>query len=328
MASASGALRARNQEATLWVGNLDERVDEELLWELFLQAGPLVEVSVPADKVNGRPQGFAFIEFRAEEDAEYGQKIMNMVPLFGRNLRVRRAGEGGSSGAVRVEVGANLFIGNLAPEATEKTLYDTFSAFGSITEAKVQRDLETGASKGFGFVAYDAFESSDAAIEALNGQYLSGRPVVVQYAFRKDARTERHGSAAERTLAAAQRSSSRLQQPHKFFAAAAGVVEGSMPGSAPGALQSRLIGQLQPAAPPMLPPAAILPANMLLASQQLAALALPLPPPLPPAGATGSAEQQQQQQQQPPPLPATASAHSALAMSFVNPERLRQMQGR
>ena len=32
------------------------------------------------------------------------------------------------------------------------------------------RDLETGLSKGFGFVAYDSFEAADLAIECMNGQ--------------------------------------------------------------------------------------------------------------------------------------------------------------
>ena len=66
MASASAALEARNQEATLYVGGLDERVDEELLWELFVQAGPLQSVHVPTDKVTGRAVPFAFVEFRSE----------------------------------------------------------------------------------------------------------------------------------------------------------------------------------------------------------------------------------------------------------------------
>ncbi len=31
----------RNAEATCYVGNLDEQVTEEMVWELFVQAGPL-----------------------------------------------------------------------------------------------------------------------------------------------------------------------------------------------------------------------------------------------------------------------------------------------
>ena len=44
-----------------------------------------------------------------------------------------------------------------------------------ITTPKIMRDPETGASRGFGFVSYDGFEASDAAIEAMNGQFLCNR---------------------------------------------------------------------------------------------------------------------------------------------------------
>jgi len=55
-------------------------------------------------------------------------------------------------------------------------LYDTFSAFGVISQTpKIMRDPDTGVSRGFGFVSYDSFEASDAAIEAMNGQFLCNR---------------------------------------------------------------------------------------------------------------------------------------------------------
>ena len=37
----------RNQEATVYVGNLDIKVDEELLAELMAQAGPVRNVHIP-----------------------------------------------------------------------------------------------------------------------------------------------------------------------------------------------------------------------------------------------------------------------------------------
>ena len=40
-----------------------------------------------------------------------------------------------------LDVGANLFIGNLDPEVDEKMLYDIFSAFGVILQTpKVSKD--------------------------------------------------------------------------------------------------------------------------------------------------------------------------------------------
>jgi splicing factor 3B subunit 4 len=101
-----------------------------------------------------------------------------------------------------VEVGAELFVGNLDPMVDEKTLYDTFSRFGSLVSApKIARD-ESALSKGYGFVSYSNFEASDDAIANMNGQYLMNKDISVQYAYKKDGKGERHGDEAERMLAA------------------------------------------------------------------------------------------------------------------------------
>jgi len=62
------------------------------------------------------------------------------------------------------------------------------------------RDPETGNSKGFAFINFASFDASDAAIDAMNQQYLSNRPINVSYSFKKDAKGERHGSAAGKTF--------------------------------------------------------------------------------------------------------------------------------
>lgn len=67
---------------------------------------------------------------------------------------------------------------------------------------QIARDPQTGESKGYGFISYNDFDASDAALEALNNQYLMNKPITVQYAFKKDGKGERHGTAAERLLAA------------------------------------------------------------------------------------------------------------------------------
>ncbi|ORY46781.1 splicing factor 3b [Rhizoclosmatium globosum] len=205
----------RNQQNTCYVGNLDDQVTEALLWELMLQAGPVVNIHLPKDRVTQSHQGFGFAEFQTEDDAEYAIKIMHMIKVFGKPIRVNKA----SDNKRTVDVGANLFIGNLDPEVDEKTLHDTFSAFGVIAQTpKVARDAEVGVSKGYGFVAYDNFESADAAIEAMNGQFLGGKPITVAYAFKKDGQGERHGSAAERLLAAQAQKNAPTHMPNRLFA--------------------------------------------------------------------------------------------------------------
>lgn len=186
----------RNQEATLYVGNVDQKIDDEILWELMVQAGPISSVQLPKDKITNQHMGYGFIEFKNEEDADYAIKVLNMVKLFGKPIRLNKS----SRDKRATDVGANLFIGNLNDDVDEKLLYDTFSSFGLLLFAKVMRD-EKNESKGFGFISYDAFESADAALSTMNGQFLCNRPVQISYAYKKDSRGERHGSAAERLLA-------------------------------------------------------------------------------------------------------------------------------
>ncbi|CAO2830279.1 unnamed protein product [Amaranthus hypochondriacus] len=204
----------RNQDATAYVGNLEAQVTEELLWELFVQAGPVVNVYVPKDRVTNLHQGYGFVEFRSEEDADYAIKVLNMIKLYGKPIRVNKASQDKKS----LDVGANLFVGNLDPDVDEKLLYDTFSAFGVIvTNPKIMRDPETGNSRGFGFISYDSFDASDAAIEAMNGQYLCNRQITVSYAYKKDTKGERHGTPAERVLAASNPGVQK-SRPHTLFA--------------------------------------------------------------------------------------------------------------
>jgi len=73
--ASSAAIEQRNQDATCYCGGLDEQVTDELLWELMTNAGPVVHVHIPRDKVTGNHQAFGFVEFRSEEDAEYACKV-------------------------------------------------------------------------------------------------------------------------------------------------------------------------------------------------------------------------------------------------------------
>ena len=61
---------------------------------------------------------------------------------------------------------------------------------------QIMRDPDTGNSKGYAFINFASFEAADMAIEAMNGQYLCNRAIAISYAFKKDSKGERHGSAA------------------------------------------------------------------------------------------------------------------------------------
>ncbi|DAA79524.1 TPA_exp: Uncharacterized protein A8136_0297 [Trichophyton benhamiae CBS 112371] len=202
----------QDKEATVYIGNLDERVTDKLVWELMLQAGRIVNVHLPKDRVTQTHQGYGFVEFNSEEDAEYASRIMNQVRLYGKPIRVNKAS---ADKQKAVEVGAELFVGNLDPMVTEQVLYDTFSRFGSlISLPKVARD-DSNLSKGYGFISFSNFEASDDAIANMNGQYLMNKEISVQYAYKKDGKGERHGDQAERMLAAQARKHNVQPQPQQ-----------------------------------------------------------------------------------------------------------------
>ena len=45
---------------------------------------------MPKDRVTQSHQGYGFIEFMSEEDADYAIKIMNMIKLYGKPIRVNK----------------------------------------------------------------------------------------------------------------------------------------------------------------------------------------------------------------------------------------------
>ncbi|KAG6181867.1 hypothetical protein E4U27_002089 [Claviceps purpurea] len=189
----------QDKDATVYIGNIDERATSSTIYEVMLQMGPIHNIHMPRDRVTQTHQGFGFVEFRTPADAEYAANVLNGIKLFGKSLRVNKASADKQKGAS--DIGAELFIGNLDAMVDEKLLYDTFSRFGPLLSLpKVARD-DAGHSKGFGFVSFGDFESSDAAMANLDGQYMLSKEISVQYAFKKDGKGERHGDEAERELA-------------------------------------------------------------------------------------------------------------------------------
>lgn len=198
----------RNVHASLYVGNLDPQVSEVLLYELFIQVGPVRLLYLPKDRILQAHQGYGFVEFRTVEDADYALHVLRGVRLFGKTVKMKKIDPHSSAPsakevAVAAGVGARLFVNNLDPLVDEQYLLQTFSFFGPLlTSPTVHRD-ESGAPKGHGVVEYTDFDHSDRAIEKMDGQVLMNKKISVQYAYKEGLEHKRvqHGDAAERTLA-------------------------------------------------------------------------------------------------------------------------------
>jgi len=83
-----------------------------------------------------------------------------------------------------------LYVGNLSYQITENQLRELFAAHGPVSEVNVVMDKFTGRARGFAFVTLETKEAADAAIQALNGKSVEGRPLTVNEARPRGERPE------------------------------------------------------------------------------------------------------------------------------------------
>jgi len=76
-----------------------------------------------------------------------------------------------------------LFIGNLDYTVTSEDLKAAFAAVGTVADAVVISDRNTGRSRGFGFVEMSSEEEAKAAMEKLDQSELKGRKINVREAL-------------------------------------------------------------------------------------------------------------------------------------------------
>lgn len=104
------------------------------------------------------------------------------------------AGKAAGKG-VRGEMAKKVFVGSISWNTTEQDLHKHFEKFGTILEAKVVTDRESGRSRGFGFVTFEEDSAARQAISEMDNNVLDGRMIRVSEA---QERTPRDGGQGRR----------------------------------------------------------------------------------------------------------------------------------
>ncbi|MDB5088779.1 MAG: hypothetical protein JWR09_2773 [Mucilaginibacter sp.] len=80
-----------------------------------------------------------------------------------------------------------LFVVGIPRDMDEIELLELFSAYGQVSAVTIVTDINSGESKGFGFVHMEDQPGAERAIQALNGAEIDDRKISVRIAESKQA---------------------------------------------------------------------------------------------------------------------------------------------
>ncbi|KDP36099.1 hypothetical protein JCGZ_08743 [Jatropha curcas] len=178
-----------NEEGRLFVGNLPYSMTSSQLTEVFQEAGQVVNVQIIYDRVTDRSRGFGFVTMASVEDAKEAIRMFNGSQIGGRTVKVNipEVPKGGEREVMGPRIRSTykgfidsphkIYAGNLGWGLTSQGLRDAFASQPGFLSAKVIYERDTGRSRGFGFISFESAENAEAALNAMNGVEVEGRPL-------------------------------------------------------------------------------------------------------------------------------------------------------
>jgi nucleolysin TIA-1/TIAR len=156
-----------------------------MLTEIFAVAGPVQHVKIIPDR-NYQHGGlnYGFVEYMDMRAAETALQTLNGRKIFDTEIRVNWAYQG-QQNKEDTSGHYHVFVGDLSPEVNDEVLGKAFSAFGTLSDARVMWDMNSGKSRGYGFLAFRDKTDAEQAIATMNGEWLGSRAIRVNWANQK-----------------------------------------------------------------------------------------------------------------------------------------------
>ncbi|KAK4056976.1 E3 ubiquitin-protein ligase pub1 [Microbotryomycetes sp. JL221] len=170
----------------LYIGGLSPRVTEYMLQEVFAVAGPVTACKIIPDRnFTHGGANYGFVEFADMRSAETAIQTLNGRKIFDMEIRCNWAYQN-QTPKEDLTNHFHVFVGDLSPEVNDEVLQKAFSAFGSLSDARCMWDMNTGKSRGYGFLAFRDKSDAEQAITTMNGEYLGNRAIRVNWANQKN----------------------------------------------------------------------------------------------------------------------------------------------
>jgi nucleolysin TIA-1/TIAR len=109
----------------------------------------------------------------------------NTLLIMAQEIRVNWAYQSNTTNKEDTSNHFHIFVGDLSNEVNDEVLTQAFSAFGSVSEARVMWDMKTGRSRGYGFVAFRDRSDAEKALSSMDGEWLGSRAIRCNWANQK-----------------------------------------------------------------------------------------------------------------------------------------------
>jgi RNA recognition motif-containing protein len=190
----------------VWVGNLPSSYGGSEVSILFSPYGSIQSCKVLKDKITGKLEGAAMVNFSTPASATAAIQALNGYPLedgAGKTLIVRQAARDMARTPIQTVsvslpqrtpiapiglptqgIPTNLWIGNLPHTYSEADVQALFMPYGNITSTKILRDKADRPTERAAMVNYTTAQEAAVAIQTLSGATLPGSelPLIVKYA--------------------------------------------------------------------------------------------------------------------------------------------------
>lgn len=171
----------KNRGYEVYVGNLDEQVTEEMLYNFFASCGMITSVKIMRHIVTHKSRGFGFVNFARREDALYAKDKFNGKKIITNKLNVYLKDKFKS-----LDKQANIVVSNLAVDITEEELKKLCQDFGPVFSVKVLEGEDPANGSKRALVLFENLQAAQTCIEGLNGFTHRGSKLLVEASVKKD----------------------------------------------------------------------------------------------------------------------------------------------
>ncbi|KAI8885017.1 hypothetical protein K501DRAFT_293755 [Backusella circina FSU 941] len=147
----------------MFIGGLNWETTDESLRTYFSQFGEVLDCVVMRDTVTNRSRGFGFLTMK--ESADVDKIVSQDHELDGKKIDPKHAIPRDEQDKTE-----KIFVGGISAEVNEDEFREFFSQFGTVMDATLMTERETGRPRGFGFIT---FETSEGVEEALRQPKLT-----------------------------------------------------------------------------------------------------------------------------------------------------------